>query len=126
MKEIVFTDKAPRPIGPYSQGVKVGDVLYVSGQIPVDPNTNEIVGKNIEEQTIRVIENIKAILESAGYMLDNVVMSFVYLKDIKDFQRFNEVYSKYFSNNPPARVTIEVSRLPRDALIEISVIAQKG
>ncbi|QXJ33753.1 RidA family protein [Saccharolobus shibatae] len=126
MKEIVFTDKAPRPIGPYSQGVKVGDVLYVSGQIPVDPNTNEIVGKNIEEQTIRVIENIKVILESAGYMLDDVVMSFVYLKDIKDFQRFNEVYSKYFSNNPPARVTIEVSRLPRDALIEISVIAQKG
>ncbi|ACP38893.1 RidA family protein [Saccharolobus islandicus] len=126
MKEIVFTDKAPRPIGPYSQGVKVGDVLYVSGQIPVDPNTNEIVGKNIEEQTIRVIENIKAILESAGYMLDDVVMSFVYLKDIKDFQRFNEVYSKYFSKNPPARVTIEVSRLPRDALIEISVIAQKG
>ncbi|ACP36302.1 endoribonuclease L-PSP [Sulfolobus islandicus Y.G.57.14] len=126
MKEIVFTDKAPRPIGPYSQGVKVGDVLYVSGQIPVDPNTNEIVGKNIEEQTIRVIENIKAILESAGYMLDDVVMSFVYLKDIKDFQRFNEVYSKYFSKSPPARVTIEVSRLPRDALIEISVIAQKG
>ncbi|QGA55198.1 deaminase [Sulfolobus sp. E5-1-F] len=126
MREIVFTDKAPKPIGPYSQGVKVGDVLYVSGQIPVDPNTNEVVGKNIEEQTIRVIENIKAILEAAGYVLDDVVMSFVYLKDIKDFQRFNEVYSKYFSNKPPARVTIEVSRLPRDVLIEISVIAQKG
>ncbi|AAK43303.1 RidA family protein [Saccharolobus solfataricus] len=126
MKEIIFTEKAPKPIGPYSQGVKVGDILYVSGQIPVDPKTNEVVGKNIEEQTIRVIENIKAVLEAAGYMLDDVVMSFVYLKDIKDFQRFNEVYSKYFSNKPPARVTVEVSRLPRDVLIEITVIAQKS
>ncbi|MDT7862169.1 MAG: RidA family protein [Saccharolobus sp.] len=126
MKEIIYTEKAPKPIGPYSQGVKIGDTLYVSGQLPVDPKTNEISGKTIEEQTVRVLENIKAILETAGYTLSDVAMVFVYLKDIRDFSKFNEVYSKYFNEKPPARVTVETSRLPRDALIEIAVIAQKG
>ncbi|WP_338599281.1 RidA family protein [Sulfolobus tengchongensis] len=126
MKEIIYTEKAPKPIGPYSQAVKVGDILYVSGQLPVDQKTNEIVGKTIEEQTTKVLENIKSILETAGYTLEDVTMSFVYLKDLKDFQKFNEVYSRYFTQKQPARVTVEVSRLPRDALIEIAVIAQKG
>ncbi|MEM4884324.1 MAG: Rid family hydrolase, partial [Saccharolobus sp.] len=83
MKEIIYTENAPKPIGPYSQAVKVGDTLYVSGQLPVDPKTNEIIGKTIEEQTTRVLENIKEILKSAGYSLEDVAMVFVFLKDIK-------------------------------------------
>ncbi|MEM0016100.1 MAG: RidA family protein [Saccharolobus sp.] len=126
MKEIIYTENAPKPIGPYSQAVKVGDTLYVSGQLPVDPKTNEIIGKTIEEQTTRVLENIKEILKSAGYSLEDVAIVFVFLKDIKDFQKFNEIYSKYFSQKAPARVTVEVSRLPRDVLIEIALIAQKA
>ncbi|TRM92557.1 deaminase [Sulfolobus sp. B1] len=125
MKEVIYSEKAPKPIGPYSQAVKVGDTLYISGQIPIDPKTNEIVGKNIEEQTIRVLENIKSVLEKSGYTLNDVVMTFVFLKDMKDFSKFNDIYSKYFTEKPPARVTVEVSRLPRDALIEIALIAQK-
>ncbi|AOL16335.1 deaminase [Sulfolobus sp. A20] len=125
MKEVIYSEKAPKPIGPYSQAVKVGDTLYISGQIPIDPKTNEIVGKNIEEQTTRVLENIKSVLEKSGYTLNDVVMTFVFLKDMKDFSKFNDIYSKYFTEKPPARVTVEVSRLPRDALIEIALIAQK-
>ncbi len=125
MKEVIYSEKAPKPIGPYSQAVKIGDTLYISGQIPIDPKTNEIVGKNIEEQTTRVLENIKSVLEKAGYTFNDVVMTFVFLKDMKDFSKFNDIYSKYFTEKPPARVTVEVSRLPRDALIEIALIAQK-
>jgi len=123
MKEIVFTERAPKPIGPYSQAVKVGNTVYVSGQIPIDPVTNEIVKGGIEEQTRRVMENLRNVLEASGTSLENVVMAFVYLKDLRDFQKYNEVYASYFKERYPARVTVQVSALPRDALVEIAVIA---
>ncbi len=123
MKEVVFTDGAPKPIGPYSQAIKASGLLFVSGQIPVDPRTNEVVKGGIREQTRQVMENVKAILEAKGLSLNNVAMTFVYLKDMNDFPAFNEVYSSYFSKEPPARVTVEVSRLPKDVLIEVACIA---
>ncbi|AWR98279.1 deaminase [Acidianus sulfidivorans JP7] len=123
MKEVVFSDKAPAPIGPYSQAIKVGNLIFISGQIPLDSNNN-IVGNDIQTQTKQVMENIKSILEAANSKIDNIVMSFVFLKNMNDFAKFNEVYSKYFNEKPPARVTVEVSKLPKDVLIEISVIAE--
>jgi len=125
VKEIVFTDKAPKPIGPYSQAVKVGGWLYISGQIPLDPSTGEVVEGGVESQTRRVLENIKAILEAAGYTINDVVKVTVYLVDLNDFQAFNKVYSEYFSNHYPARTTVQVSALPRNARIEIDVIAYR-
>ncbi|MDK6029526.1 RidA family protein [Ignisphaera sp. 4213-co] len=124
-KEIVFTEKAPKPIGPYSQAVKVGQWLFVSGQIALDPATGDLIVGGIEEQTTRVFENIKAILEAAGYTLDDIVKVTVYLTDLSDFPKFNEVYSRYFKSNPPARTTVQVSALPRGAKIEVDVIAYK-
>lgn len=124
--EIVFTPDAPKPIGPYSQAVKVGNTIYVSGQIPVDPKTGEVVKGGIKEQTRVVLENLKAILKAAGFELSDVVMSFVYLKDMNMFSDFNSVYAEYFKEKPPARVTVEVSRLPKDVLVEIAVIGSKG
>ena len=124
--EIIFTEKAPKPIGPYSQAVKVGNTVYVAGQIPIDPKTGDIVKGDIKAQTRQVLENIKEILQAAGCSLKDVVMSFVFLKDMNMFSDFNEVYAEYFKENPPARVTVEVSRLPRDVLIEIAVICSKG
>ena len=126
MKEAVFTERAPRPIGPYSQAIKLGDLLFVSGQIPIDPATNEVVKGGIKEQTERVLENVRAILEAANLTLDDVVMAFVYLSDMADFPQFNEVYSRYFKERPPARVTVAVKSLPRDVKVEIAVIAGKG
>jgi 2-iminobutanoate/2-iminopropanoate deaminase len=125
VKEAVFTERAPRPIGPYSQAIKLGDLLFVSGQIPIDPATNEVVKGGIKEQTERVLENVKAILEAANMTLDDVVMAFVYLSDMADFPQFNEVYSRYFKERPPARVTVAVKSLPRDVKVEIAVIAGK-
>lgn len=122
----VFTDKAPKPIGPYSQAVRVGNTLFVSGQIPIDPFTGQLIKGGIREQTERILENIKAILETAGYSLVDVAWVFVALKDLSRFSEFNEVYSRYFKENPPARITVEVSNLPSGALIEISLIAVKG
>jgi 2-iminobutanoate/2-iminopropanoate deaminase len=124
-KEVVYTDKAPKPIGPYSQAVKVGPWLFLSGQIPIDPRSGEVVDGDIEVQTRRVLENVKAILESIGYTLDDVVKVTVYLADLKDFPRFNNVYSEYFKDKPPARTTVQVAGLPRNAKIEIDVIAYK-
>jgi 2-iminobutanoate/2-iminopropanoate deaminase len=124
-KEVVYTDKAPKPIGPYSQAVKVGPWLFLSGQIPIDPRSGEVVDGDIEVQTRRVLENVKAILESMGYTLDDVVKVTVYLADLKDFPRFNNVYSEYFKDKPPARTTVQVTGLPRNAKIEIDVIAYK-
>lgn len=124
--EIVFSPDAPKPIGPYSQAVKVGNTIYVSGQIPVDPKTGEVVKGGIKEQTRVVLENLKAVLKAAGFELSDVVMSFVYLKDMNMFSDFNSVYAEYFKEKPPARVTVEVSRLPKDVLIEIAVIGSKG
>jgi 2-iminobutanoate/2-iminopropanoate deaminase len=126
VKEVVFTERAPKPIGPYSQAIKLGNLLFVSGQIPIDPATNEVVKGGIKEQTERVLENVKAILEAANMTLDDVVMAFVYLSDMADFPQFNEVYSRYFKERPPARVTVAVKSLPRDVKVEIAVIAGKG
>jgi len=121
----IFTDKAPKPIGPYSQAVKVGNTLFVSGQIPIDPATGQLVKGGVREQAERVLENIKAVLEAAGFSLNDVTWVFVALKDLSKFSEFNEVYSRYFRENPPARMTVEVNNLPGGALIEISVIAVK-
>jgi len=126
VKEVVFTERAPKPIGPYSQAIRLGNLLFVSGQIPIDPATNEVAKGGIKEQTERVLENVKAILEAANMTLDDVVMAFVYLSDMADFPQFNEVYSRYFKERPPARVTVAVKSLPRDVKVEIAVIAGKG
>ncbi len=122
-KEIIYTGKAPKPIGPYSQAVKAGGFLFGSGQIAIDPATGELVRGDIKAQTRRVMENIKAILESSGYTLKDVVKVTVFLKNIEDFKDFNEVYGEYFKEGPPARTTVEVSRLPKDVLIEVDFIA---
>jgi len=126
VKEVVFTERAPKPIGPYSQAIKLGNLLFVSGQIPIDPATDEVVKGGIKDQTERVLENVKAILEAANMTLDDVIMAFVYLSDMADFPQFNEVYSRYFKERPPARVTVAVKSLPRDVKVEIAVIAGKG
>ncbi len=121
-KRIVYTDRAPKPIGPYSQGVKVGPWLFVSGQIPIDPATGEVI-KDFREAVKRVLENIKAIVEAAGGSLENVVKVTVYLRDVSKFGEFNEIYSQYFPKDPPARVVVEVSNLPKDVDLEIEAIA---
>jgi len=123
MKDTVLTDKAPKPIGPYSQGIKVNGFLFLSGQVALDPRSNEFAGGDIAEQTERVMENIRAVLEAGGSYLDHVVKTTVFLKDLKDFAAMNEVYGRYFKAAPPARSTVEVARLPKDALVEIEVIA---
>ncbi len=125
MREVVYTESAPAPIGPYSQAVKSGGFLFISGQIPVDPKTGEVVRGGIREQTRQVLENVKAILEAAGYTLNDVVMCFVFLTDLNLFPQYNEVYGEYFRDKPPARVTIQAARLPKDVLIEIAAIATK-
>ncbi|MEM0173352.1 MAG: RidA family protein [Sulfolobaceae archaeon] len=124
-KKIIYSERAPKPIGPYSQAIQIGNLLFISGQIAIDPKTNQLIEGGIEEQTERVLENIKAILEQAGFSMSDIVMTFVYLKDLNDFNAFNKVYEKYFKDNPPARVTVQVSKLPRDAKIEIAAIASK-
>jgi 2-iminobutanoate/2-iminopropanoate deaminase len=126
MKEVIYTEAAPKPLGPYSQAVKAGNMLFVSGQIPIDPKTGEVVKGGIKEQTRQVLENIKAVLEAAGYTLNDVTMAFVFLADMNMFPEYNEVYAQYFKEKPPARVTVQAARLPRDVLIEIAVIAVRG
>jgi 2-iminobutanoate/2-iminopropanoate deaminase len=123
MKDIVLTDKGPKPIGPYSQAVKSNGFLFASGQVALDPRTNEFIGGDIRQQTERTMENIKAVVEAAGSNLHHVVKSTVFLKDMNDFAAMNEAYGKYFTAAPPARSTVQVARLPKDALVEIEVIA---
>lgn len=123
MKKIIATNKAPQAIGPYSQAIESNGMLYVSGQIPLIPETGEMVEDNIEVQTARVLENLKAILEAAGATLEDVVKTTVYLTDIGNFAMVNAIYGKYFEKDCPARVCVEVSHLPKDALVEIDVIA---
>jgi len=123
MKSIVLTNHAPKPIGPYSQGIKAGGFLFVSGQVALDPKTGELLGADIRLQTERVLENLKGILEAGGANLDHVVKTTVFLKDMNDFAAMNEVYGRYFPSAPPARATVQVSRLPKDALVEIEVVA---
>jgi 2-iminobutanoate/2-iminopropanoate deaminase len=122
MKDIVHTDRGPKPIGPYSQGVKAAGFLFLSGQVSLDPKTNEMVGTDIQQQTVRVLENIKGIVEAGGSDLRHIVKTTVFLKDMNDFPAMNEVYARYFTIAPPARSTVEVSRLPKDALVEIEVV----
>lgn len=121
-KEVIFTEKAPKAIGPYSQAQKVGDLLFTSGQIPLNPSTGELVTE-IKAATKQSLENVKAILEATGTSLENVVKTVVYIKDMNDFGEVNEVYGEYFKENAPARSCVEVARLPKDALVEIEAIA---
>ncbi len=124
MKETVLTDRGPKPIGPYSQAVRSNGFLFISGQVAFDPATSEFVGTDAATQTQRVLENVKAILEASGSNLHHVVKTTVFLKDMNDFAAMNEVYGRYFTAAPPARSTVQVARLPKDALVEIEVIAE--
>ncbi|MDO9509548.1 MAG: RidA family protein [Thermovirgaceae bacterium] len=126
MKKIVATPNAPAALGPYSQAVWANDILFVSGQICLDPKTGEMAGKNAAEQAEQVLKNLGAILESQGLSFANVVKATVFAKDMNDFKAVNDVYAKYFTAEPPARAFVEVARLPKDALVEIEVIAVKG
>jgi 2-iminobutanoate/2-iminopropanoate deaminase len=123
MREIVSTDKAPGAIGPYSQAIKTGGMIFCSGQIPIDPETGEFVSNDITEQTEQVLKNLSAVLEAGGTNLTNVVKTTVFLADMSDFAAMNEVYGRYFSENKPARATVQAARLPRDARVEIECIA---
>ena len=126
MKRIINTSNAPKPIGPYNQAVISGDLMFISGQVAFDPNTDELVLDDIQSETKQVMENLKSILEEADLSFNNVVKTTIFLSDMNDFQQVNEVYGSYFSNNQaPARETVEVSRLPKDVNVEISMIAQK-
>jgi 2-iminobutanoate/2-iminopropanoate deaminase len=125
MREIISTESAPAAIGPYSQAVRYGSLLFMSGQIPLDPESGEIVEGNIEVQTKRVLDNLKAVLEAGGMELQHVLKCTCFLKNMEDFPAFNSVYSEYFSGILPARETVEVSRLPKDVLVEISAICGK-
>jgi 2-iminobutanoate/2-iminopropanoate deaminase len=121
--QVIVTDNAPKAIGPYSQAVRTGNTLYLSGQLAIDPATGELVKGGIETETRQVLENLKAVLEAAGYSLENVVSCQVFLADMDDFTAMNKVYAGYFPRQPPARATVGVAELPRDARIEISAIA---
>ncbi|MDQ6788546.1 MAG: RidA family protein [Acidobacteriota bacterium] len=123
MKEIISTENAPGAIGPYSQAVKVGGFVFCSGQIPIDPQTGDFVAGEVAEQTEQVLKNLTAVLGAAGTYLNNVVKTTVFLADMNDFTAMNEVYARYFSENKPARATVQAARLPRDARVEIECIA---
>jgi 2-iminobutanoate/2-iminopropanoate deaminase len=123
-KNVIATPDAPAAIGPYSQAVRVGKTVYLSGQIAIDPKSNQAMGDaSIEDQTRRVLDNIKAVLAADGLTMENIVSTTVFLKDVSEFAKMNEVYATYFKKAPPARATIEVAHLPRDMKIEISAIA---
>ena len=123
MREVISTKDAPQAIGPYSQAIRANGFVFVSGQIPTDPATQQIVQGDTAAQTERVLTNLYAILKAAGSGLEKVVRSTVYLKNMSDFAAMNEVYGRHFTSTPPARATVEVSRLPKDVLVEIDVIA---
>lgn len=126
MKEIISTENAPGAIGPYSQAVKTGTMVFCSGQIPIDPQTGEFVSDEIGAQTEQVLKNLSAVLKAAGTDLNSVVKTTVFLIDMNDFAVMNEVYAKYFSENKPARATVQAARLPRDARVEVECIALIG
>lgn len=125
MKKVINTSKAPAAIGPYSQAIEVNGTLYVSGQIPFVPETMTVISEDVKEQTRQSLENVKAILEEAGYSLKDVVKAGVFIKDMNDFASINEVYAEYLGEVKPARACVEVARLPRDVKVEIEVIAVK-
>ena len=122
-KEIINTEKAPAAIGPYSQAVKYGNIIFTSGAIGVDPGTGAFVEGGIQAQTKKCLENVKAILEASGSSLENVLKTTVFIKDMNDFSKINEIYGQYFTEKQPGRSCVEVARLPKDALIEIEVVA---
>jgi 2-iminobutanoate/2-iminopropanoate deaminase len=124
-KSIVYSATAPEPIGPYSQAVQVGNMLFMSGQIAIQKSTGNIVTSTIEEETAQVMQNLADVLTAAGMDFSHVVKSTIFLKDMNNFPKVNEIYGKHFSQNPPARETVEVSRLPKDVNVEISCIAVK-
>ena len=123
MKEVVRTENAPKPIGPYSQAIRTGNLLFVAGQGPMNPQTGQMQRQDIQAETRQVLENVKAILEAAGASLAQVVKTTCYLADINDFQAFNAVYAQYFPTDPPARTTIQAARLPGDIRVEVEVVA---
>lgn len=125
-KEIIATDEAPRAIGPYSQAVRAGSVIFASGQIPIDPATGEFVPGGIAEQTEQVLKNLTAVFAAAGAGMDQIVKTTVFLADMNDFTAMNEVYGRFFGDAPPARATVQAARLPRDAKVEIEAIAVIG
>jgi len=122
-RKIVATDAAPKAVGPYSQAVWAGDLLFCAGQIPLDPATGQIVPGGVVEQTVRVLENLRAVLTSQGLSLDNVIKTTVFIADLNHFAVLNEVYARYFTGDFPARSTVQVARLPKDALVEIEAVA---
>jgi 2-iminobutanoate/2-iminopropanoate deaminase len=125
MKRIIYTENAPRPVGPYSQAVEQNGTLYIAGQVPINPVTGKLVEGSIQEQTEQVMLNIEAILEAAGYAFSDVVKSTCLLADMADFKAMNEIYSRFYPSNPPARVAFAAKQLPLGALIEIETIAAK-
>ncbi|NFA60544.1 RidA family protein [Clostridium sporogenes] len=122
-KVVISTKKAPAALGAYSQAIKVGDLLFTSGQVPLDPATGKLVSDDIKKATERSMENLKAVLEEAGTSFDKVIKTVIFLKDMNDFAAVNEVYAKYFKENPPARSCVQVGKLPKDALVEIELVA---
>ena len=123
MKEVIATSNAPKALGPYSQAIRAGELVFCSGQVAIDPVRNEVIQGDVAAQTERVLKNLSAVLWQAGTDIDKVVKTTVFLKNMSDFAAMNEVYGRFFSKNPPARSTVEVARLPKDVLVEIDVIA---
>ncbi len=124
MKQIIATDRGPKAIGPYSQAIKANGLIFISGQICIDPRTQQLIEGDISKQTERVMENLKGIIEAAGSSLDKALKTTVFLADMGDFAAMNEVYGRYFAQAPPARATVQVARLPRDVRVEIELIAE--
>ncbi len=122
-RQVIHTEHAPKAIGPYSQAIRVGEFIFCAGQTPIDPATGNLVDGNIEEQTRRVLQNLSEVLKAAGTSMERVVKTTVFLLDMNDFVRMNAVYAEFFLTNPPARSTVQVARLPRDARVEIELIA---
>ena len=123
MRDVIATDQAPKAIGPYSQAIRAASLVFTSGQIAIDPATQQVVAGDVAAQTERVLKNLAAVLTGAASSMDKVLRCTVYLKNMGDFAAVNEVYGRYFTKNPPARSTVEVARLPKDVLVEIDVIA---
>jgi 2-iminobutanoate/2-iminopropanoate deaminase len=124
-KSVVYSDQAPEPIGPYSQAIQSGNMLFVSGQVAIERSSGNIITTDIESETRQVMVNLEKILQAAGFDFSNVVKSSIFLKDMNNFPKVNAIYGEYFKSNPPARETVEVSRLPKDVNVEISCIAIK-